>query len=237
MNSIAHEIVALIPARGGSKGIPRKNLCLLVGSPLISYSVRAAKNCPDFCRTIVSTDDVDIAKIGESLGAEIIFRPIELAHDLTPMEDVVTHVLEILQNKEALPEHFALLQPTSPLRSSVHLKLALNQYFSQSACSLVSVTEVEHSPYKCTIIDDGKLKPLFDRSFLSRPRQLLPRIYRLNGAIFIQRSQEFLRNRCFFSDPVIPFVMPREVSVDVDNPQDLLLCETILQRKPPLYVY
>ena len=123
-------IVSIVPARGGSKGIPRKNIKLLNGKPVIFYSIEASKSCSLINKTYVSTEDDEISDISKDFGANIINRPLELASDTSSSIDVIIHALDYLENKEALPDAFVLLQPTSPLRTSVDIENAVNLFMT-----------------------------------------------------------------------------------------------------------
>lgn len=225
------KIHAIITARGGSKGLPRKNILPLAGKPLIVYSILAAKECNKISRCIVSTEDLEISDIAKIWGAEVFNRPVELASDSALSQEVVQNVLESLTSQNDYPEYFVLLQPTSPLRTSQHLNESIELLLASCANSLVSVTEEEHHPYKSFTLPDKYLKPLFGNEYLDKPRQQLPKIYRQNGAIYIVKSSEFQKKRRFAIDPVIPYLMKLEESVDIDSANDLLSAEKILAEK------
>jgi len=216
------EVCAIIPARGGSKGLPRKNLAPLAGLPLIAHTVRAARDCPHIGACVVSTDDCEIAAAASQYGAEVIERPSELAGDLVASSAVVRHALEHL-----VSEYFVLLQPTSPLRTSRHLTSCIEQFFDSDARSAVSVTEARESPYKMLVERDGGLVPLFGADTLHAPRQTLPRVYAQNGAIYLAAAADFLATGRFLVDPVMPFVMDAESSIDIDTRADLLVAEAL----------
>lgn len=224
-------ICAIITARGGSQGLPQKNLCLLAGKPLIAHTIAAALECPKISKCFVTTEDARIRRASLRAGAEVIDRPLSLATDRALSRDVVVHALETLKTRGALPEHFALLQPTSPLRTSKHLRKCLDLYFRSTAASMVSVTEAEHHPFKSYRLQNGLLKPLFGIEHLDQPRQALPRVYRENGAIYVLASHLFLRNKSFFIPPVMPYLMPMEDSIDIDSAVDLFLAEALLKRR------
>ena len=223
------EVLAIITARGGSKGLPRKNLRLLAGRPLISYSIAAALECPGITRCIVSTEDHEIKQVSLRFGAEVLKRPGSLAEDHSLSRDVVRHVLETLQEAGQCPPYFALLQPTSPLRNARHLLQCLDSFFAGEFDSAISVIEAEHHPRKCLSVSEGGLQPLFDIADLDTPRQKLMPAYRQNGAIYIGQVRRFLLDNSFFLPPVMPFVMDRQSSIDIDSEFDLKLAEMLLQ--------
>jgi CMP-N,N'-diacetyllegionaminic acid synthase len=219
--------IALIPARGGSKGLPGKNIIPLAGKPLIAHSIDAARSCAGIERVVVTTDDKAIAAVAREYGAEVVMRPAELATDTASTFDAVVHALNQLPPVETL----VLLQPTSPLRTAAHLNAALSAYNAANAPALISVCREEHHPYKSFVLDAaGVLSPLYDRESLSKPRQQLPDVYRQNGAIYIIRTDILLREKHFFVDGTLPFIMDANVSVDVDTANDLAQCEYLLSR-------
>ncbi len=224
-------ITAIIPARGGSKGLPRKNVRMLCGKPLISYSIAAAQECEWIDRCIVSTEDQEIKKISLQLGAEVIDRPDSLAADASLSRDVVRHVLMELMKRSELPEYFALLQPTSPLRTSQHLGEAIEQFLASGKNASVSIAEMEHHPFKCVQhTREDEWTPMIDYKTLEAPRQLLPTMYRPNGAIYLVSSAVFLKEQSFFVPPVHFYVMDRESSIDIDDEIDLTLADLILTK-------
>lgn len=227
---VSPNIVAIITARGGSKGLPRKNIRMLNNKPLISYSIMAALQCRYISRCIVSTEDPEIKKISIEWGADVISRPDYLATDQALSRDVVRHVLETVKDDEKLPEYFVLLQPTSPLRTAEHLSSCIEKFLAMEYLSAVSMTEVEHHPYKDFFLSENKLEPLFGQEYLDKPRQSLPRVYRQNGAIYLMRSDVFLAHNSFCVSPIYPFVMDRLASIDIDTQDDLMYAELIMQR-------
>ena len=220
MNSSVPKVSAIIPARGGSRGIPRKNLRLLAGVPLVAHTILAARACPHISGCLLTSEDPEIRSVGLEYGAETLDRPAELAGDLVSSQAVVRHALEYLAAEGRLPEYFALLQPTSPLRTGAHLTACIEQFFRSGVASAISVTEAAESPFKAFVQKEGELQPLFDCRTLHAPRQLLPRVYNQNGAIYLTRSDAFLATGRFFIPPVMPFVMEAEASVDIDTDLD-----------------
>lgn len=224
-------VYAIITARGGSKQLPRKNVALLAGVPLIAYSIEAARHCHLVDACFVSTEDPEIKEISLAWGAQIIDRPASLAQDDVSSEAVIRHTLAHLAARGALPESFVLLQPTSPLRTSVHLQECLELYLRSGANSMVSVTEVEHHPFKCFRQDGESLVPLFEPSFLTARRQDLPKVVRPNGAIFVCRTSTFVKSGLLMGAPLLPYMMEQEDSVDIDSAHDLGIAEYLLSLK------
>jgi len=218
-------VVAIIPARGRSSGIPKKNIRLLNGKPLIAYSIEAALKSKYINRVMVSTENEKIAKIAKRYGAEIIKRPEQLAGDETPTTDVIFHVLEIIRGY--CPEVVVVLQPTSPLRTYQDINSAIRLFLEKNCESVVSVCEVEPSPYWSFKIEKGYLKPIFE-SYLRTRRQELPKSYMPNGAIYISRPEILHKYHSFYCNKTIPYVMPPERSVDIDSEIDLKLAELLI---------
>jgi CMP-N-acetylneuraminic acid synthetase len=224
-------IVALIPARGGSKGIPRKNIMNIAGKPLIAWSIEAAKGCPYISRVIVSSDDDEILAVAKSLGAETLKRPEEFATDKARSEPVVTHALEILQQEGALPEWILYLQPTSPLRTAAHLTAAaeLLEKAGASADGLISVKEGDNKFLKAyRTSEEGYLAGVVNNDYPNWNRQDLPKIYMPNGAIYIMRAKGFLEKPRFWNEKTIPFVMTEAESADLDSMEDVAELEAKL---------
>lgn len=222
------DVTAIITARGGSKGLPGKNIRLLLGKPVIEYTIEAAIKADTISQCFVSTEDQTIKEISIQAGAEIIDRPTELATDVSTSEEVVLHALKILKALNRMTKYFVLLQPTSPLRNAEDIDNCVRAFKASGASSSASLCEVEHHPYKSFEIGSSGLKPLFDFGSLTKRRQDLPKVYRHNGAIYCLESEVFLKNSSFFVEPILPYVMSQEKSVDIDSANDLLICERAL---------
>jgi CMP-N,N'-diacetyllegionaminic acid synthase len=232
------EILAVVPARGGSKGFPGKNVAMLHGKPLLAWTCKAAAESKQITRTVLSTDDEHIAAAGRTCGVEVPFlRPAELSADDTPSVDVVLHALRFLADTASYqPDAVILLQPTSPLRTGHHIDEALTVFTTGRAQTVVSVVEVPHrySPYSVMRLENGTLKhfwqePLpFDRYH----RQSQPKFYARNGpAILITRTDVLVEQKSFYGDPTLPYIMSAQDSIDIDNGDDLQLAEMILSKK------
>ena len=221
-------IISIIPARGGSKGIPRKNIKLLNGKPLISYSIDASNSCSLIDDTYVSTEDAEISEISKGNNAEVIERPDELAGDDSSSIDVILHVLDYLENKGELPDLFVLLQPTSPLRTSEDIEASINSFLESDCDSLVSVCELDHRSLLNFSLEDGFLVQNNNESLFNSRRQDIPTYYSLNGAIYITTPEFIRKNKSFYSDKTIPHVMSKEKSIDIDTSFDFKLAEFIL---------
>lgn len=235
-------ILGLIPARGGSKGIPRKNIVPLAGRPLLAYTCEAACDSQILSRVILSTDDEEIAEIGRKFGVEAPFlRPQELAQDDTPSLAVARHVIEWLMTHEGWEaEILVLLQPTSPLRQSYHINAALGLLEETNADTVVSVVPVPHrfSPFAIMELEDGLLRDFWKDSlpFDRLRRQNLPVLFARNGPAILATHVKTIRNsESFYGERVIPYHMNEEDSVDIDTTFDIRLAEWLLQqRKKPI---
>lgn len=230
---IQPSFAALVPARGGSRGLARKNVRPLAGRPLVAHTLEAALACDTLARTYLTTEDAEIAAIGRALGADVISRPPELSSDETSSFDVALHALEVMNSSGFAVTHIVLLQPTSPLRTTAHIEACLQSYLQAGAASAVSVTAWPHPPQKALTVRDGFLVPLFSRDVLEAPRQSLAPAWRPNGAIYVVGVDDLVRDGSFFIDPVLPFYMREDESVDVDSEEDLALAENIIARRLP----
>lgn len=224
--------VAVIPARGGSKGIPHKNIVPVGGKPLIAWTIEAARGCPNITHVLVTSDDEEILSAARSFGAATLLRPAELAADTTRAEPVLTHVLEYLQKQETLPELVVYLQPTSPLRTTDHLNKAFELFTKTNADALVSVYPIDNKVLKSYVLDEhGFLSGIRNNDYPSFNRQDLPSVYMPNGALYILRSKDFLAHLRFFGEKTVPFVMTPEESLDIDAPADVVVADRILRDK------
>lgn len=224
-------IVAIIPARGGSKGLIRKNVLPLNGKPLIAYSIEAALKLKEVKRVIVSTDDQEIADIAKKYGAEVPFlRPESLASDTATTIDVLKHTIEFLKEEEGYStDHVLLLQPTSPLRSEKHAKEALNLYL-ENQCPVVSVCLADTHPYLMRVKQGDYLLPFMEQpDQKATRRQDLPEVYELNGAIYFTDHHHLMNESAIYKDKVIPYVMDKRSSVDIDDEIDFKLAEVLLK--------
>ncbi len=227
----APTILGIIPARGGSKAIPRKNLALLANKPLLAWTVEVALESASLDRVIISTDDPEIAEVGKNLGAEVPFlRPAELATDTSTSMDVILHAIHWLDDNEKYrPDYVLLLQPTSPLRTATDIRESISLAREKHADSVVSVCESHQHPlWMKGVNEEGKLIDLYPQSAASTRRQDLSPVVALNGAIYLASRTFLLSERTFISDCTYAYVMPENRSLDVDTPWDLYLANLIL---------
>jgi CMP-N,N'-diacetyllegionaminic acid synthase len=224
-------ILALITARGGSKGLPRKNIKLLSGKPLIALTIECARKSEYVDRVVVSTDDEQIAAISRKFHAETPFmRPKSLATSNAKSIDVVLHALDWLKKHGQRYDLLLLLQPTSPLRTPEDIDRAIELLFKKKAKAVVSVSETEHHPYWSNILPKNAcMKGFIPRSIMNKVRQELPAFYRLNGAIFLVFSDHLKTHRNFYGKDTYAYIMPRERSVDIDTKIDFYLAEYLLK--------
>jgi CMP-N,N'-diacetyllegionaminic acid synthase len=216
------EVAALIPARGGSKGIPRKNLAPLAGKPLVRWAIDAARAADTVTRVVVSTDDDEIAAaVGD---VEVLRRPAELSGDETPMLEVIRHALEHVQPCDVL----VLLQPTSPLRRPGQVDEAVRLLLESGADTVVSVVEVPHryEPSSLMELRDGRLVARSEPT----TRQAKERLYARNGPAILALRPSGLGDRLYGGN-VVGFVMAERDSLDIDTPHDLELAEALLARR------
>ncbi|MFH2135435.1 MAG: acylneuraminate cytidylyltransferase family protein [Pseudomonadota bacterium] len=212
-------VLAIIPARGGSKGVPRKNIREVAGSPLIAWTIEEAKKSKYIDRLILSSDDEEIIEIAKSLGCEVPFvRPSELAQDETPGIAPVLHAIDNLLGYEIV----VLLQATSPLRSVADIDGCLEFCIAKDVNACVSVTHAEESPYwMYTVGAEGSLHPLLATDQQITRRQDLPQAYVLNGAVYVAHCDWLRKNKSFMAEETAGFVMPQERSLDIDTEMDL----------------
>ena len=233
-------ILALIPARGGSKGIPRKNALKIAGRPLVGYSIEHALCSSLITRTIVSTDDPEIADIARQCGAEVPFtRPAEFSGDLATDLQVFVHALEYLREKESyLPELVVHLRPTDPIREVAVLDRAIGKLLAHpEADSLKAVTPAVLTPYKMWRIEGERLVPFAELAGLpeahSMPRQLLPPVFQGSGYVDIVRPRTILEQHSMCGRHVLPFVIENH-AYDLDYPEQLWEVEQALLRQRAL---
>jgi len=218
-------VLAIIPARGGSKGVPRKNIRELAGKPLIAWSIEAAKKSQYIDRIVVSTDDQEIAEVATQWGGEVPFlRPSELAQDSTPG---IAPVLHMLSNLEPSYDLVVLLQPTSPLRTVEDIDGTIALMLNRNAKACVSVVEPDKSPYwMYTIEKNGYLHPALEGDY-SR-RQELPAVYALNGAVYAADVSWLYDKKTFLDEQTLAYIMPKERSADIDTELDFKITELLL---------
>jgi CMP-N,N'-diacetyllegionaminic acid synthase len=225
-------VLYLLLARGGSKGVPRKNLALAGGQPLIAWSLLAAKGAHHHGRVLVSTDSQEVASVAREFGAETPFmRPSHLASDTATSLDAAVNCLGWLkENEHYEPDFLVLLQPSSPLRTSLDINLAMEVALEKNAKAVVSVAASGCHPYWMKALNDqGQLVNWALTAPAIVRRQDLPMVYWLNGAVYVIKPQVLMDEKTWYPDPTYPYVMPPHRSLDVDTPWDLHMVDLILR--------
>lgn len=233
--STVPEVLTLIPARGGSKGLPGKNIRPFLGKPLISHSIDAARESGLAGRIVVSTDDPEIAAVALSCGAEVPFlRPSEIAGDASPVLAAALHALDWWTTQYGGdPRWLLLLQPTSPLRTAADILQAFEQLQSADADAVVSVTEAKSHPHWVKTLDDrGFLKPFVQGQSSPARRQDLPPAYALNGMLYLVRVAALREEGAFCPRRSLPLPVPASRAIDIDSEHDFLIAE-FASRLPP----
>jgi len=220
-------VLAVIPARGGSKGLHRKNILPLAGKPLIVWTIEAAKKSKYIDRLIISTDSKEIADVAKQYNCEVPFmRPPELATDDANSNDVILHALDKLGDPYDI---VMVLQPTSPLRESKDIDQALEFMQQNNVSAVVSICSSNKSlHWHFTLETDGKLKPVYEDKIIYTNRQELPLTYIPNGALYIAKTDYFRSKKTFYTDSTLAYLMPYERSVDIDNRIDFITVEAII---------
>lgn len=220
--------IAIIPARGGSKGVPQKNIQPLNRIPLICHTISAAIQSQSFDQIIVTSDDDQILEIAGQYPITLIKRSAELAQDDTKSIDVVLDAFT--QNNQDIQNTICtLLQPTSPLRTYINIQEAMHLFLSSDCKSVVSVCESSHHPYKSMTLDSkNNLVALVGHQHLESPRQTLPKAYYPNGAIYIAQASDIQKTNQLVISPIIPYIMTPETSLDIDSPQDFKIAEYLI---------
>jgi CMP-N,N'-diacetyllegionaminic acid synthase len=233
--SLDLNILGLIPARGGSKGISRKNLALLAGEPLIAHTIKSALAARTLSRVVVSTDDDEIAATAKRYGAEVPFlRPGELATDTAPALAVMRHAVQWLAEYENWScDVVVYLQPTSPLRRAEHIEAAVELLLAENACTVVSVVEVPHNmnPLSIMRLNGKELKPFLPQEDQPLRRQDKPRLLARNGpSVLALTRQDLMENNELYTGRTLPLVMTPRESVDIDDAWDLDLAQWIMEK-------
>lgn len=225
--------LAFIPARGGSKGIPRKNIVDVAGKPLMAWAIESAKKSKSIDRIVVSSEDDEILAVAKRYGAETIRRPNALAADNVPPEPSLTHALRELKKNKYVPDIIVYLQTTSPLRTAGDIKNALRAFLKSNATSLISVytsPDLDKKVLRSFIINKkGFLSGTVNDRYPFMNRQALPEVFMPNGAIYIINNKEFLKTGTLFTSKTLPFMMEGEKNTDLDTYEDLEIVRKALK--------
>lgn len=224
-------VLAIVPARGGSKGVPYKNKRVVSGKPLVRYSIDAALSARRITHTLVTSDDADILDIARACGVFAIERPPEFAQDISPVIDAVRHAIQFMQvNQQLLFDAIVLLQPTTPLRTPLDIDSGVDLYFSQARTPVCSVYKCEDNhPARMYTIKDNRMVPLM-AEWASTRRQDLPAIFHRNGALYVFGEDE-VRSGSIISPSMTPYVMSQRDSINIDTELDLVMLEAFLGRQ------
>jgi len=228
------KILAIIPARSGSKGIPNKNIVDLGGKPLIAWTIQAARACKMVDKVVVSTDDPKIAEISNKYGAEVPFiRPSHLAGDRAASIDVDLHAIDWLEKNEGYFSDFLVhLQPTSPFRTAKDISNAILLLKKKKADSIISLCAVsEHPNWMKCVNKEGKITDFLKNGIKYENRQELPNLYRLNGAIYLVKTDLFKEKRDWYFEKTYAYIMSQESSVDIDEPFDLEIARLLISKE------
>jgi sialic acid synthase SpsE/CMP-N-acetylneuraminic acid synthetase len=234
MSYKGNNIWAIIPARGGSKGIPRKNIVDVAGKPLVAYTIEQGLASKYIDGVFVSTDDPEIKNVATIYGASIIDRPADLTGDKSPTIDALRHGVSFLEKERNISaDHIILLQATTPLRRVEDIDGAIALFFDQSADAVVSGVYAPHSfnPFWAKKITDGRLHLMFDSDKIITRRQDLPEIFWHNGQIYIAGKKLILSHGDWYKENCLPYICPDDTFVNIDNPQDLMLAKKLILKK------
>jgi N-acylneuraminate cytidylyltransferase/CMP-N,N'-diacetyllegionaminic acid synthase len=234
MNINDKKIVGIIPARGGSKGIPRKNIKPLAGKPLIAYTIEAALKSKYLDRVIVSTEDEEIANVSRKYGAEVPFvRPDSLSGDSVPVvPDIPKYIIKELKKREGFNvDVVVVLQPTSPLRDVKYIDQAIEKLFSTKCDWVVTVSSVNIHPFRMRKMKKDRLEPLFANKNIWAQRQDLPPVYHFNGAIYVTKKSVITTKNVFKNKDWRGIIMEPEEAIDIDTMADFIAAENILKIK------
>lgn len=222
--------ICIIPARGGSKRFPRKNIALLAGKPLLAYAIEAALESNIFEIICVSSEDEEILKIAERHGADrAVKRPDELATDKTQVKEVCAYLLKSFAAQGLLYREFGVLLATNPLRTGRDISEAYATFKKDDSDFCMSIVPFSHPPQRAVWVPSGSVVPYFGLEYMKQT-QLLDKLYRHDGSIIFGKSERFLEKNEFFGRNVAPFFMPSEHSVDIDSPLDLAWAEFLFER-------
>lgn len=223
-------ILAIIPARGGSKGIPRKNIREIAGKPLLGWTAEQGHKSSYIDRLVLSTDDEEIAAVGRNFGVDVPFmRPAELALDTTPGVAPVIHMVDSLDEEY---DYVVLLQPTSPLRTAEDIDECIEHCIRHDARCCVSMVETACSPYwTFTLNDEDRLNFVIEQEEYFTTRQQQPKTYEPNGAVYIAQPGWLRKTGKFLTQDTVAYIMSREKSWDIDEMFDLEICEMLLKKR------
>lgn len=227
---VINKPLCIIPARGGSKRLPRKNVALLAGKPLLAYAIDTALESDVFNLICVSSEDDEILDTASKYGAHLALRrEPELATDTAQVRHVCAHVLEDLASQGQVYNEFAVLLVTNPLRTSRDIKAAYEIFKQKDANYVMSLVPYSHPPQRAVWIPNSYVEPYYGLQYMKQT-QLLDSLYRHDGSIVFARTEVFLKEKEFYGTKVVPYILPTERSVDIDDPLDLAWAEFLLTK-------
>ncbi len=224
-----YSVLAIVPARGGSKGLFRKNIKILCGKPLLYYSIKAGCDSEYIDRVIVSTEDNEIEKIAKEYQAEVVKRPDNLSKDNTPSLFVFQQVIDFLSEKEQyIPDIIVILQPTSPLRAVTDVDSSIEKLINEQCDSVITVKKVHHPPQWMLKLDEkGRIENVFGNDNIIQ-RQQIGNIYSPNGAIYVSWTDVIMNKNTLRGPDTRALIMPDERSIDIDTELDFFIAEKLL---------
>ncbi len=223
-------ILCIIPAKGGSTRFPQKNIALLNGKPLLSYTIDCAQKSHLMTDIVVSTEDESVKNIAEKYGVTVPYlRPSKLARDPAGVVEVCLHMIDFLERKGKKYQTLIILLPTSPLRTELDITSAYELYKKSNAKFLMSVSEYSHSPFSALKKDSNNILHPYYPEYVRLQSQRHPKSFRANGAIHIVDVEEFKLTKSYYSNPLVAYTMPNERSIDIDHELDLKFCEFLIQ--------
>ena len=229
------KVLAIIPARGGSKGLHGKNIRALHGIPLVAWPIKAALGSRWIDRVVVTTDDTEIAAIAQQYGADVPFlRPAHLAEYVSNSSGAILHALEFCTMQDGEYDYIVILEPTSPLTESIDIDKALETLVASDHLSIVGASKVgsSHPAYCAVIGDDQRLKP-FNRDSFGSPlrRQDVDDLYFFDGSLYISDVKKYREEATFYHESTLPYIVPAWKSLEIDTLLDFLMVETVMQHK------
>lgn len=224
-------ILGVIPARGGSKGIPDKNTRPFAGKSLLQIAIETARASKLLTDTIVSTDSEKIAEEARRCGGKVPFlRPAELAADDMPVWRVIDHVIDYYKDKGSSPDILVTLQPTSPFRMPDHIDMAIEMILSSGGDALLSLSETAHTPYKMRVVNDGAID-LFVKGSKVLQRQDGPPVYELNGIVYVTKREVIKDKKSLWSEKAIPYIISADIGINIDTMEEFEYAEWLYKRK------
>jgi len=226
------KFLAIIPARGGSKSVPKKNIKNLGGKPLIAWSIEVAKKISVIDKIVVSTDDTEIMEVAKKYDAFVMKRPQELATDDSLVIDTIKYTIEKLKENGETFEYVILLEPTCPFRATEDILKCLKLIEEKQLDSVATFTEASLHPYRAWRINNNTAEVFIDGSIPWLPRQKLPKAYQLNGAVYVARIDKIRKESiALFFGKAGAVIMPKHRSIDIDDSLDFIIAEAILKKQ------